>query len=98
MGARVQPNSPTDNVDDIRWQVFDAFAYAVGDVLLGTNPVSSTPESVAAVEETLRDVLVTFGIENVLPHCVLAHIDVQAAVESCPSQPHGIVVSKHCWK
>ena len=82
MGARVQPNSPTDNVDDIRWQVFDAFAYAVGDVLLGTNPVSSTPESVAAVEETLRDVLVTFGIENVLPHCVLAHIDVQAAVES----------------
>ena len=82
MGARVQPNSPTDNVDDIRWQVFDAFAYAVGDVLLGTNPVSSTPESVAAVEETLRDVLVTFGIEKVLPHCVLAHIDVQAAVES----------------
>lgn len=82
MGARVQPNSPTDNVDDIRWQVFDAFAYAVGDVLLGTNPVSSTPESVAAVEATLKDVLVTFGIEDILPHCVLAHIDVQAEVES----------------
>ena len=82
MGARVQPNSPTDNVDDIRWQVFDAFAYAVGDVLLGTNPVSSTPESVAAVEATLKDVLVTFGIEDVLPHCVLAHIDVQAEVEN----------------
>jgi len=82
MGARVQPNSPTDNVDDIRWQVFDAFAYAVGDVLLGSNPVSSTPESVAAVEATLKDVLVTFGIEDVLPHCVLAHIDVQAEVEN----------------
>ena len=81
LGARVQPNSPTDNVDDIRWQVFDAFAYAVGDVLVGTNPVSSTPESVAAIEETLRDVLVTFGIEDILPHCVLAHIDVQAEVE-----------------
>jgi ethanolamine ammonia-lyase large subunit len=82
MGARVQPNSPTDNVEDIRWQVFDAFAYAVGDLLLGTNPVSSTPESVAAVEATLKDVLVTFGIEDVLPHCVLAHIDVQAEVEN----------------
>ena len=82
MGARVQPNSPTDNVDDIRWQVFDAFAYAVGDVLLGTNPVSSAPESVAAVEDTLKDVLVTFGIEDILPHCVLAHIDVQAEVEN----------------
>lgn len=81
MGARVQPNSPTDNAEDIRWQVFDAFAYAVGDVLLGTNPVSSTPESVANIEQTLQDVLVTFGIADVLPHCVLAHIDVQAEVE-----------------
>jgi len=46
MGARIQPNSPTDDVDDIQWQVFNAFAFAVGDVLIGTNPVSSTPESV----------------------------------------------------
>lgn len=82
MGARVQPNSPTDNVDDIRWQVFDAFAYAVGDVLLGTNPVSSTPESVMAVEETLQDVLAAFDLEKTLPHCVLAHIDVQSEVEN----------------
>lgn len=81
MGARIQPNSPTDNVDDIQWQVFDAFAYAVGDVLIGTNPVSSTPESVAAVEKCLQDILVTFGIDGVLPHCVLSHIDVQAEVE-----------------
>ena len=26
LGARIQPNSPTDNVDDIRWQVFDGWA------------------------------------------------------------------------
>jgi ethanolamine ammonia-lyase large subunit len=82
MGARIQPNSPTDNVDDIRWQVFDAFAYAVGDVLIGTNPVSSTPQSVAAVEATLQDILATFEISHILPHCVLAHIDVQAEVEA----------------
>ncbi len=81
LGARVQPNSPTDNVDDIRWQVFDAFAYAVGDVLLGTNPVSSDPESVVAVERALQDILVTFGIDDAMPHCVLAHIDVQSQVE-----------------
>ena len=81
LGARVQPNSPTDNVDDIRWQVFNAFAYAVGDVLLGTNPVSSDPESVAAVQRTLLDVTSAFGLTEILPHCVLAHIDVQAEVE-----------------
>lgn len=81
LGARVQPNSPTDNVDDIRWQVLDAWSYAVGDVLLGTNPVSSDPKSVASVEKTLQDLLVTFGVDDLMPHCVLSHIDVQAEVE-----------------
>tara|TARA_R110002124_G_scaffold156600_1_gene323689 strand:+ start:1081 stop:3354 length:2274 start_codon:yes stop_codon:yes gene_type:complete len=81
LGARIQPNSPTDNPDDIFWQVLDGWSYAVGDVVLGTNPVSSEPESVAAIELVLRDLLVTFGIEQVLPHCVLSHIDVQAKVE-----------------
>ena len=81
MGARIQPNSPTDNTDDIIWQVFCGWAYAVGDVVLGNNPVSSTVESVAAIEQALQDVIVTFGLEDTLPHCVLAHIDVQAQVE-----------------
>lgn len=81
LGARIQPNSPTDNVDDIRWQVLAGWAFAVGDVVLGNNPVSSNPESVAAIELTLKDLLVTFGIDDVLPHCVLSHIDVQAEVE-----------------
>ncbi|MDX1581649.1 MAG: ethanolamine ammonia-lyase subunit EutB, partial [Alphaproteobacteria bacterium] len=52
MSARVQPNSPTDNIDDIVWQVFDAWSYTVGDLVLGTNPVSSEPSSVAKIEET----------------------------------------------
>ncbi|MFP6694781.1 MAG: ethanolamine ammonia-lyase subunit EutB [Pirellulales bacterium] len=81
LGARIQPNSPTDNVEDIRWQVFDGWAYAVGDVLLGTNPVSSEPGSVAAIQHVLKDLLVTFGLDQVMPHCVLSHIDVQADVE-----------------
>ncbi len=81
MGARVQPNSPTDNVDDIRWQVFNGWAFAVGDVLLGTNPVSSEVASVTAIELALAEILQTFELEDVLPHCVLAHVDVQAAAE-----------------
>ena len=81
LGARIQPNSPTDNLDDIRFQVFDAFAYGVGDVLIGTNPVSSDPRSVAAVEQALQEILKTFQIDHIIPHCVLAHIDIQAEVE-----------------
>lgn len=81
MGARIQPNSPTDNLDDIMWQVFDGFSYAVGDVVLGCNPVSSDVDSVSAIERMLLDLRQTFGIEDVIPHCVLSHIDVQAEAE-----------------
>lgn len=81
MSARVQPNSPTDNIDDIIWQVFDAWSYGVGDLVLGTNPVSSEPASVAKIEKALFDILTTFGLQEVMPNCVLSHIDVQAEVE-----------------
>ncbi len=82
MSARVQPNSPTDNIEDITWQVFDAWSYGVGDLVLGNNPVSSEPASVAKIEKALFDIITTFGLENVIPNCVLSHIDVQAEVET----------------
>lgn len=81
LSARIQPNSPTDNVEDIQWQVFNGWAFAVGDALLGTNPVSSEIESVAAIEKALAEIIEAFDLKDVLPHCVLAHIDVQASVE-----------------
>lgn len=90
LGARIQPNSPTDHPEDIRWQVFNGWSFAVGDVVLGTNPVSSAPESVAAVEAALHDVLVTFGLQEVMPNCVLSHIDIQARVEEMQPGTTGI--------
>ncbi len=90
LSARVQPNSPTDNIDDIRWQVFDAWSYAVGDLVLGTNPVSSEPRSVAKIEQALFDVISTFGLEDTIPNCVLSHIDIQAEVEAFQPGTTGI--------
>ena len=81
LGARIQPNSPTDNPEDIQWQVFDGWSYATGDLILGNNPVSDSVENIARIEQTLKDLLVTFGLEKDQPWCVLAHIDKQAAVE-----------------
>jgi len=81
LGARIQPNSPTDNPEDVIWQVFNGFSYAVGDVLLGTNPTDSTIKSVLLLENTLKDIIETFGLRNKLPWAVLANIDVQYAVE-----------------
>jgi ethanolamine ammonia-lyase large subunit len=90
MGARVQPNSPTDHPEDIFWQVMDAWSYAVGDVVLGTNPVSSEVEQVTRIEEALKDIIDTFGLQDTLPHCVLAHIDVQAKAEKLNPGTTGI--------
>jgi ethanolamine ammonia-lyase large subunit len=90
LSARVQPNSPTDNEEDIVWQVFDAWSYAVGDLVLGTNPVSSEVESVARIEKTLFDLLTTFGLKNTMPNCVLSHIDIQAEVEKIQPGTTGI--------
>lgn len=81
LSARVQPNSPTDNIEDISWQVFNAWSYAVGDLLLGTNPVSSEPKSVAKIEQALFEIIQTFRLEETLPNCVLSHIDVQVQAE-----------------
>jgi ethanolamine ammonia-lyase large subunit len=80
MGARIQPNSPTDHPEDVVWQVFDAFAYATGDIVIGTNPVDSQVKSVAAVQAALKDVVDTFKLQDTIPWCVLSHIDVQAEV------------------
>ena len=80
MGARIQPNSPTDHPDDVMWQTLNAFAYATGDIVIGTNPVDSQVSSVTAVENALKDVVDTFKLNDIIPWCVLSHIDVQAEV------------------
>ena len=81
MGARIQPNSPTDHPDDVVWQVFDAFAYATGDIVIGTNPVDSTVASVAAVEKRAEGRRRHVRPDRTsIPWCVLSHIDVQAEV------------------
>ncbi|MEM7380833.1 MAG: ethanolamine ammonia-lyase subunit EutB [Bacteroidota bacterium] len=90
LSARVQPNSPTDDVEDIAWQVFDAWSYGVGDLVLGTNPVSSEVDSVARIEAELFDIISTFGLQEDIPNCVLSHIDIQAAVEQIQPGTTGI--------
>jgi ethanolamine ammonia-lyase large subunit len=80
MGARIQPNSPTDNPEDVAWQVFNAFSYATGDIVIGTNPVDSQVTSVLAVQNALKDIVDTFKLQDTIPWCVLSHIDVQAEV------------------
>ena len=80
LSARIQPNSPTDDSEEIQWQVFSAFSYGVGDLVLGTNPVDGTKEVTAKVEGALKDVVDTFKLKGIIPWCVLAHVDIQGDI------------------
>jgi ethanolamine ammonia-lyase large subunit len=80
LSARIQPNSPTDDSEEIQWQVFSAFSYAVGDLVLGTNPVDGTKEQTTKVEGALKEVVDAFKLKGTVPWCVLAHVDVQRAI------------------
>jgi ethanolamine ammonia-lyase large subunit len=67
--------------------------------VIGTNPVDSTVKSVAAVERALKDVVDTFGLQDTIPWCVLAHIDVlsrlgNGAGNRHPTMPSTIFISK----
>ncbi|MRR05953.1 MAG: ethanolamine ammonia-lyase [Deltaproteobacteria bacterium] len=77
LSARIQPNSPTDDPEEIQWQVFSAFSYGVGDLVLGTNPVDGTKESTAKIEAALKGVVDAFKLKGIVPWCVLSHVDVQ---------------------
>lgn len=81
LSARIQPNSPQDDPEDIVWQIFNGWSYATGDIVVGTNPVDGTVDNVAKVTKAIQDVIVTFGLQDTIPWCVLAHIDDQAAAE-----------------
>jgi len=90
LSARVQPNSPTDNIEDITWQVFDAWSFGVGDLVLGTNPVSSEAASVEKIKDALYDIISTFELQNIIPNSVLSHIDIQSEVEEMQPGTTGI--------
>ncbi|MBW2736974.1 MAG: ethanolamine ammonia-lyase subunit EutB, partial [Deltaproteobacteria bacterium] len=79
--ARIQPNSPTDNPQDIQWQVFNAWSFGVGDLMLGNNPSASDAKTLRSTESTLKGLVTSFKLEKVLPWSVLAHIDDQAKLE-----------------
>jgi ethanolamine ammonia-lyase large subunit len=80
-GSRIQPNSPTDDPEEVLFSVLEGFSYGCGDVVLGINPVDSDRGNVKRLEETLRDIVRTFGLEKATTYCVLAHIDDQMAID-----------------
>ncbi len=76
-GVRVQPNSPTDDVEAILLSTLDGLLMGCGDAVLGVNPARESVASTATVLHALHDLTLALGLPTQV--CVLAHITTQLA-------------------
>ncbi|KAI9183326.1 hypothetical protein H9P43_004243 [Blastocladiella emersonii ATCC 22665] len=86
--SRVQPNSATDDPEEVLMSILEGLSYGCGDAIFGINIVASDLENVAMLEATLLDVIETFGLHGATRHCVLAHIEEQMAVHADAHRAH----------
>ncbi len=75
-GARIQPNSPGDDEDDILLSILEGLTYGCGDVIIGLNPASDDVETIVHLEGLLRRVVERLQLPT--RYCVLSDIAKQA--------------------
>src|SRR5215813_9071052 len=71
-GARIQPNSPGDDEEEILFSILEGLSYGCGDVILGLNPASDDIDTIIRLEELLRQV--KDRLELPTRYCVLCDI------------------------
>ena len=73
--TRLQPNDPTDDPRGVAASIVDGLRYASGDAVIGVNPASDHPKSVATLLHLLDKIRETLEIPT--QTCVLAHVTTQ---------------------
>ena len=71
-GSRIQPNSPSDNEDDILLSILEGLTYGCGDVIIGLNPASDDVDTIVQLEALLRRVVERLRLPT--RYCVLSDI------------------------
>lgn len=79
-GARIQPNSPGDDEEEILFSILEGLAYGCGDVILGLNPASDDLETIIRLEELLRRVIERLRLPT--RYCVLSDIVKQTSARA----------------
>lgn len=88
LGARLQPNHPSDAVDGIVASIYEGLAYGVGDAVIGINPVYDTPETVERLMRETDSLLEDLQLPT--QNCILSHITTQMrAIER--GAPSGLI-------
>ncbi|MGH8489987.1 MAG: ethanolamine ammonia-lyase subunit EutB, partial [Gammaproteobacteria bacterium] len=71
-GARIQPNSPGDDEEEILFSILEGLCYGCGDVIIGLNPASDDIETIVRLERLLQSVV--DRLELPTRYCVLSDI------------------------
>lgn len=72
LAVRLQPNHPTDDEAGILAAVLDGLLYGAGDAVIGINPASDSPATVARLLALLDAAITRFAIPT--QSCVLTHV------------------------
>ena len=80
-GSRIQPNSATDDPEEILFSILEGLSYGCGDAIIGTNIVAGDLPNLTILEKTIHDVVCTFDLHEKTHWSVLAHIDDQMSVK-----------------
>ena len=75
LAARVQPNHPTDDPDGVLISTFEGLSYAVGDAVVGLNPVDDTVVNIDRILNMFAEVKHKWNIPTQC--CVLGHVTTQ---------------------
>ncbi|MDI2091786.1 ethanolamine ammonia-lyase subunit EutB [Commensalibacter oyaizuii] len=70
--TRLQPNSPTDNIQEIAAGMLDGLLYGSGDAVIGINPASDSLPILGKLNTMLDEVIQRFEIPT--QSCVLTHV------------------------
>ncbi len=72
MAVRLQPNHPTDDAAGIAAAILDGLMYGAGDAVIGINPASDSPGTIARLLHMLAELIARFDIPT--QSCVLTHV------------------------
>lgn len=70
--ARLQPNSPTDDLKGIAASIIDGLMYGCGDAVIGINPASDSVPVLLDLNKMLDEIISRYEIPT--QSCVLTHI------------------------
>lgn len=88
LGARLQPNHPSDAIGGIKASIYEGLSYGIGDAVIGINPVYDTADTVGKLLDMTNEVIEQLGIPT--QNCILSHVTTQMkAIER--GAPFGLI-------